>query len=375
MKLVLIGIQGSGKSTQGNLLSKHLKIPYLSTGHIFRSIAKEKTKLGKQVKVLMSSGLLIPDDLTIKIVNSYLSRPEYKNGYILDGFPRTLTQAKKFINNVDKVVYIEIPDKEALWRIAYRDDNRNDNTVKAVIKRIELFHKHTEPVIAYYTDQKKIVSVDGTKSIEDVSKEIFKSLGKQLVRNHLATWEQKRKSIIAIVGMSGSGKTEAAEYYKKKGLPIISFSNVINSHIDEHKLKHTEEIHHQLRKDFRKKFGMEAMGVLRKTEIEKTLEKHNTVVIEGLYSWEEFLYLKKHFSEVKIYLLALFTNKSLRYKRVSKRSYRTELAVGEERDIHELTDLNKGPTIAFADFIIKNNSSKEGLYNMLDDVYRRIYFA
>ena len=375
MKLVLIGIQGSGKSTQGNLLSKHLKIPYLSTGHIFRRIAKEKTKLGKQVKVLMSSGLLIPDTLTIEIVNEYLSRPEYKNGYILDGFPRTLTQAKKFVNNVDKVVYIEIPDKEALWRIAYRDDARNDNTVKAVLKRIELFHKHTEPVIAYYAAEKKIVSVDGTKGIEEVSKEIFKSLGKQLVRNHLATWEQKRKSVIAIVGMSGSGKTEAANHLKKIGLPVISFSNVINSYIEENKLKHTEEIHHKLRKDFRKKHGMEAMAVLSKEQIEQALEKYNTVIIEGLYSWEEFMYLRKHFPEVKVYLLALFTNKSLRYERVSKRTYRPMLAVGEERDIHELTDLNKGQTIAFADFIIKNNDSKEGLYNMLDDVYRRIYFS
>jgi len=375
MKLVLIGIQGSGKSTQGNLLSKHLKIPYLSTGHIFRSIAKEKTKQGKQVKVLMSSGLLIPDNLTIEIVNSYLSRPEYKKGYILDGFPRTLTQAKKFVNNVDKVIYIEIPDKEALWRIAYRDDERNDNTVKAVLKRIELFHKHTEPVIEYYKKEKKLVSVDGTKNIKEVNKEIFKSLGKQLVRNHLASWEQKRKSIIAIVGMSGSGKTEAAQHYKKKGLPVVSFSSVINTYIDEHKLKHTEKLHHKLRIDFRKKYGMEAMAVLSKDQIAQSLENNTIVVIEGLYSWEEFTYLQKQFPKVKVYLLALFTNKPLRYKRISKRTYRPGLSVGEERDIHELTDLHKGKTIAFADFVIKNNGSKEGLYNMLDDVYRRIYFA
>jgi adenylate kinase len=123
MKLVLIGIQGAGKSTQGNLLSKQLKIPYLSTGHIFREIAKETTPLGKNVKLLMSSGKLIPDDQVIDIVNSYLSKPGYKKGYILDGFPRTLTQAKKFSNNVDKVIEVNIPDKEALWRLAYRNEN------------------------------------------------------------------------------------------------------------------------------------------------------------------------------------------------------------------------------------------------------------
>ncbi|MDP4011575.1 MAG: nucleoside monophosphate kinase [Candidatus Roizmanbacteria bacterium] len=375
MKLVLIGIQGSGKSTQGNMLSKHFKIPYLSTGHIFRSIAKEKTILGKQVKVLMSSGLLIPDALTIEIVNGYLSRPEYKNGYILDGFPRTLTQTKKFKNNVDKVIYIEIPDKEALWRLAYRTDERNDNTVKAVLKRIELFHKHTEQVIGYYRDEKKLVSVDGTKSIEEVNEAILKSLGKKLVLERIATSKIHRKSIIAIVGMSGSGKSVAATYFKEKGIPIVSFSAVINSYIDEHKLKHTESLHHKLRTEYRKKHGMEAMAVLNKENIEEALEKKSIVVIEGLYSWEEYTYLQKEFPEVKIHLLALFTDKAIRYQRVSKRKYRSGLSVGAERDIHELTDLNKGQTIAFADFLIKNNFSKEDLYSKLDDVYRQIYFA
>src|SRR3989344_4339140 len=288
MKLVLIGIQGSGKSTQGNLLSKQLKIPYLSTGHIFRSIAKEKTKLGKEVKVLMSSGLLIPDDLTIEIVNGYLSRPEYQKGYILDGFPRTIKQAKKFQNNVDKVIYIEIPDKEALWRMAYRKEERNDNTVKAVLKRIELFHNHTRDVIDYYSKEKKLEMIDGTKAIVEVNNAILKSLGKQVIRNQIESWKQKRKAIIAIVGMSGSGKTVAADYFKKKEIPIISFSHIINNYIDERKLSHTEEIHHKLRKEFRKKYGMEAMAVLNKEAVKKELETNNTVIIEGMYSWEEY---------------------------------------------------------------------------------------
>src|SRR3989338_5277897 len=137
MKLVLIGIQGSGKSTQGNLLSKQLGIPYLSTGHIFREIAKTKTKLGAFVKLVMTSGLLIPNDKTIEIVNSYISRPEYKKGYIIDGFPRTLNQAKHFKNNVDKVIYLEISDKDALWRLSYRhEDGREDENLEALRKRI-----------------------------------------------------------------------------------------------------------------------------------------------------------------------------------------------------------------------------------------------
>ena len=98
MKIILIGIQGAGKSTQGNLLSKKLKIPYLSTGHIFRELAKEHTSLGRYIKETMNAGYLIPDKKTVEIVSEYLNRPEYKKGYILDGFPRTLEQVKMFKN-------------------------------------------------------------------------------------------------------------------------------------------------------------------------------------------------------------------------------------------------------------------------------------
>lgn len=154
MKLVLIGIQGSGKSTQGNLLSKELNIPYLSTGHIFRQIAKEKTKLGKYIKTVMSSGALVPDKEVITIVNDYLSRPAYQNGYILDGFPRTLTQAKKFVNNIDKVIHVVIPDKEALWRLAYRTQDRDDNTIVAIKKESSFFTDTQQKFLSTTTARK-----------------------------------------------------------------------------------------------------------------------------------------------------------------------------------------------------------------------------
>lgn len=169
MKIILMGIQGSGKSTQGNLLSKKFNLPYLSTGHIFREIAKEKTKWGRYVKETMAAGLLIPDSKTIKIVEEYLAKPEYTSGYILDGFPRSLVQAKLFREKIAKVFYLKVPDREALWRLAYRNDElRDDETVKAIRKRIELFHKVSEPVLDYYRQKKLLVEVDGEKPIKEV---------------------------------------------------------------------------------------------------------------------------------------------------------------------------------------------------------------
>lgn len=177
MKIILIGIQGAGKSTQGNLLSEKLKIPYLSTGHIFRELAKEKVPLGRYIKETMNAGYLIPDDKTVEIVSEYLKRAEYKNGYILDGFPRTVAQVEMFQNGVDKVIYLKVSDKEALWRLSYRNgEGREDETLVAIRKRIELFHKLTEPVLEYYHQKGKLVEIDGEKSINDIHKEIMEKI-------------------------------------------------------------------------------------------------------------------------------------------------------------------------------------------------------
>lgn len=178
MKIILIGIQGSGKSTQGNLLSEKLNIPYLSTGHIFREIAKEKTPFGRYVKETLNAGVLIPDDKTLEIVTDYLSRSEYKNGYILDGFPRTVKQATEFINGINYVFYLNVSDREALWRLSYRDDSREDDTLLALRKRIELFHEVTEPVLDYYREKGILVELDGEKEIEEIHNEIISIIEK-----------------------------------------------------------------------------------------------------------------------------------------------------------------------------------------------------
>lgn len=177
MKIILIGIQGAGKSTQGNLLSKKLRIPYLSTGHIFRELAKEHTALGRYIKEVMNAGFLIPDRKTIIIVSEYLKRKEYEAGYILDGFPRTLTQVKRFENGISHVVYLKVSDKEALWRLAYRNgESREDDTLHAIKKRIELFHKVTEPVLDFYRGKRILHEIDGEQDIKTIHGEILRKI-------------------------------------------------------------------------------------------------------------------------------------------------------------------------------------------------------
>jgi adenylate kinase len=177
MKIILIGIQGSGKSTQGNLLSEKLQIPYLSTGQIFRGLAREETPLGLEIKKVMNAGLLIPDARTLKIVREYLQRPEYKRGYILDGFPRTMSQVENFTNGVDKVIYINISDSEALKRIAARGDStREDETEEAIKERIASFHKFTEPVLDYYRKEGLLVEVDGERAIDKIHQDIMQKI-------------------------------------------------------------------------------------------------------------------------------------------------------------------------------------------------------
>ncbi len=178
MKIILIGIQGSGKSTQGNLLKDKLGIEYLSSGHIFRQMAKEKTILGRYMKETLNAGALVSDEKTIPIIEEYLAKPEYQKGYILDGFPRTTKQAEDFSNGVDKVVYLKVSDKEALWRLSGRVDEgvREDNTLVAIRKRIQLFHDLTEPVIEFYRQKGNLIEVDGEREIDEIHNEIMSHL-------------------------------------------------------------------------------------------------------------------------------------------------------------------------------------------------------
>ena len=173
--------------------------------------------------------------------------------------------------------------------------------------------------------------------------------------------------------MPGSGKTEAAQHFKKLGLPIISFSEIVKKTIERKKLPDTLEVHHNVRQELRDQYGYHAMALLSHKKILEELKKHKLVVLEGMRSWEEYEYLKKEFPKSQIFILALHVDKQKRHSRIKNRKERSQLG-GESRDLDELIQTHMGPTIAYADFLIKNNFSLEELYHKLDEVYREIYY-
>ena len=206
MKIVLIGPQGSGKGTQAKLLKEKFGIPHISTGDIFREAIAEKTELGLKAKEIIDKGNLVPDEITNKIVKERLQKEDCKKGFILDGYPRNINQAKALDSfaKIDYAVEIFVPDEISIKRLSSRrqcpkcgaiygldippkKDNicdkcgaelyqRDDDRPEAIKKRLEVYHKETEPVLDYYREKGILVRVDGTKPIKDVFEDIVRKI-------------------------------------------------------------------------------------------------------------------------------------------------------------------------------------------------------
>ncbi|KXK09058.1 MAG: Adenylate kinase [Microgenomates bacterium OLB22] len=177
MRLSLLGIQGSGKTTQAKLLSNVLGIPHLSIGQLLRTFAEGDTAEAKQVKEAIDAGQLLSDEFTIRFVKQHLTGPDYANGFVIDGFPRTVGQAREFLDSLDYLIHIELDEKEALWRLAGRVEDRDDTSLSAVYERIKLFKEVTTPVIEVFRVANKLIQIDGTSSIESIHASILKALG------------------------------------------------------------------------------------------------------------------------------------------------------------------------------------------------------
>jgi adenylate kinase len=183
MRIILFGPPGAGKGTQAKKLQEKYDIPHLSTGHIFRTAIKNETELGKKVKSILDSGDLVPDETVVDLVREELEKEPYKDGYILDGFPRTVTQAKAYDELLEEngeeltaFVVLEVPEEELIKRILSRGEGRSDDTEEGVKNRLAVYHNETAPVREYYEQKDKVEAIDGVGSIDDIFHRITEAL-------------------------------------------------------------------------------------------------------------------------------------------------------------------------------------------------------
>ena len=213
MKIIMLGAPGAGKGTQAERISKKYGIPHISTGDIFRTNIKAGTELGIKAKAYIDKGLLVPDDVTVDLVMDRISQEDCKNGYVLDGFPRTIPQAEALDKaltdlgeKMDYAIDVDVPDENivrrmsgrracvgcgATYHLEYAPTKaegicdvcgkelilRDDDKPETVTKRLNVYHEQTQPLIDYYTKAGILKTVDGTVDIDDVFQAIVEILG------------------------------------------------------------------------------------------------------------------------------------------------------------------------------------------------------
>lgn len=213
MKIIMLGAPGAGKGTQAKKIAAKYQIPHISTGDIFRANIKNNTELGKKAKTYMDQGLLVPDELVVDLVVDRVNQDDCSNGYVLDGFPRTIPQAEaltealaKMGQKVDYAIDVNVPDENivrrmggrracvgcgATYHVEYAPTKkegicdtcgselilREDDKPETVQKRLNVYHEQTQPLIDYYTNAGILKTVDGTVDIEDVFRAIVEILG------------------------------------------------------------------------------------------------------------------------------------------------------------------------------------------------------
>lgn len=213
MKIVMLGAPGAGKGTQARMIADKYQVPHISTGDIFRANIKNGTELGKEAKKYMDQGLLVPDELTVKLLLDRVANPDCANGYVLDGFPRTIPQAEvldaaltELGDKIDYAINVDVPDENIVKRMGGRRaclacggtyhleylkpkkegicDRcgqelvlREDDQPETVMKRLNVYHEQTQPLIDFYSNKGILKSVDGTVDIMDVFASIVEILG------------------------------------------------------------------------------------------------------------------------------------------------------------------------------------------------------
>lgn len=213
MKIIMLGAPGAGKGTQAKMIADKYSVPHISTGDIFRANIKNGTQLGMEAKEYMDQGLLVPDELTVKILLDRVAQEDCKNGYVLDGFPRTIPQAEvldkalaELGDEIDYAINVDVPDENIVKRMSGRRaclacgatfhmehvppkqegicDRcgkelvlRDDDKAETVLNRLSVYHDQTQPLIEFYSSKGVLKTVDGTKPMQEVFDSIVTILG------------------------------------------------------------------------------------------------------------------------------------------------------------------------------------------------------
>ncbi len=213
MKIIMLGAPGAGKGTQAKMIADKYSVPHVSTGDIFRANIKNGTELGMEAKKYMDQGLLVPDELTVKILLDRVAQDDCKNGYVLDGFPRTIPQAEvldkalaELGETIDYAINVDVPDENIINRMSgrraclacgatYHMEHvppkqegicdrcgkelvlRDDDKPETVKNRLEIYHEQTQPLIDFYTEKGVLKTVDGTVPMKEVFDAIVAILG------------------------------------------------------------------------------------------------------------------------------------------------------------------------------------------------------
>ena len=213
MKIIMLGAPGAGKGTQAKMIADKYGVPHISTGDIFRANIKNGTELGMEAKKYMDQGLLVPDELTVRILLDRVAQDDCKNGYVLDGFPRTIPQAEvldseltKLGDHIDYAINVDVPDENIVKRMSGRRacltcgatyhiehvppkkegicdvcgselELRDDDKPETVKNRLNVYHEQTQPLIDFYTEKGVLKTVDGTVPMEEVFAAITAILG------------------------------------------------------------------------------------------------------------------------------------------------------------------------------------------------------
>lgn len=185
MNILLLGPQGSGKGTQAKRIAAEYGLVHIATGDILRSAIAEGSEIGLRVQPIYDSGRLVPDDLMVELIRDRISRPDAADGFILDGFPRTMAQAEALDamlhavgRDLDVVFELQIPDEICIERLMKRaeEEGRTDDTPEVIARRLALYHEQTEPLIEHYRLTGKVVGIHADRSVDEVFAEIQEAL-------------------------------------------------------------------------------------------------------------------------------------------------------------------------------------------------------